>query len=96
LHWWSRVWEYTFIYAAIVNYAKSGMHSFNASLIAKGISILDVGSGVTFLPYMLTQKIPLSKVDCLDYDTSYINYFNQLNNNMRTNARKCMRKFNCI
>lgn len=69
-HWWSRQWEYMYMIQAVREHAKS------AELI------LDLGSGVTFLPYLLKDQIKGLKIDALDYDSKYPTIFEGLNKNM--------------
>jgi len=58
LHQWSRQWEYPYI----IGQAKS--------LKGKGLKALDLGSGITFLPYYLLKKTGISSIVALDYDQS--------------------------
>jgi len=54
LHGWSRRWEYLFVAQAIESWANARSD--------------DAGSGVTFFPYYLCQRIPPANVVCCDSD----------------------------
>lgn len=73
LHSWSRGWEYTFVAAAIRKYAPRDRDLF----------LLDVGSGVTFIDWMVAYDIlkeyPRSRVIALDSNTAYQDWFHQIN-----------------
>lgn len=62
LHQWSRQWEYPWVYA--------GLEEFVQASPAGGQPprILDAGSGVTFFPYLLTERLSGARVTCLDQD----------------------------
>lgn len=65
-HQWSRQWEYPFVYDCIgKNFGQK-----NGKL-----SILDLGSGMTFFPYFLAQRYPNSEMFCLDVDSSLSELF---------------------
>ena len=79
LHSWSRGWEYTFVAAAIRKYAPRH----------RDILLLDVGSGVTFIDWMVAYDIlkeyPRSRVIALDSNTAYQDWFHAIN---KRNAAK--------
>jgi 2-polyprenyl-3-methyl-5-hydroxy-6-metoxy-1,4-benzoquinol methylase len=58
LHQWSRQWEYIYIVQNIEKHAKK----------KKKIKVLDLGSGITFLPYYLKDKLDIHSIKALDYD----------------------------
>jgi len=68
-HWWSRQWEYPYIFHSIKKYGKTGSR------------IIDLGSGITFLPYLVSKTLK-ANVDCLDYDTTYPDIYTKLNAKM--------------
>lgn len=68
LHQWSRQWEYPFVYAKIRELARE----------ARGLRILDAGSGATFFPYFLSEHCTAS-VHCCDYDASLEALYRQIN-----------------
>ncbi len=76
LHQWSRQWEYPFVFSAIKNYV--------ADRDLTSLKILDAGSGITFLPYYITQQIPGAEITCCDNDPSLNSAFKA--NNDRTGS----------
>ncbi len=82
LHTWSRGWEYTFVAAAIRKYAPRD----------RDILLLDVGSGVTFIDWMVAYEIlkdnPRSRVIALDTNTAYQDWFHQINKKNAARARQ--------
>lgn len=69
-HQWSRQWEYPFVFYYINNYIKNNKNI---------ISILDLGSGITFFPYYIASKFNDAKIFCCDFDNSLIELFNHIN-----------------
>lgn len=67
---WSRQYEYTYVYASVVQFMESS---------ASSRCILDIGSGVTFFDYLLAGNIPGSSVIALDNDVTYPDLFKELN-----------------
>lgn len=59
LHWWSRVWEYPYVYYHIQKY----LTKFSDK---GGFKILDFGAGVNFFPFAISKLG--SNVTCLDID----------------------------
>lgn len=55
---WSRIYEYPFVESKIDHFIKN----------KKNIKILDAGSGITFLPYKLSDKQEIKNIVCVDYD----------------------------
>ena len=59
LHWWSRIWEYPYVYYHVKKYLNK--------YIDKGkFKILDFGAGVNFFPFTIANLG--SMVSCLDID----------------------------
>ena len=82
LHSWSRGWEYTFVATAIRKYAPRD----------QDIVLLDVGSGVTFIDWLVAYDIlknsPRSRVLAMDTNAAYQDWFHQIN---KKNAAKALR-----
>lgn len=72
LHQWSRQWEYPFTLSRI-----------SADLAGRPsdepVRILDAGSGVTFLPFLLAETFPNVTVCCCDWDSSLAPVFAAIN-----------------
>lgn len=68
-HQWSRQWEYPYVIAKVEEVAKK----------RKNIRVLDLGSGVTFLPYYLIEKLNVAEIVALDYDDSLEELFHSVN-----------------
>ena len=85
LHQWSRQWEYPFVFGRI-----------ESSLTNTGKPrILDAGSGVTFFPYYLKQKINSAEVYCCDSDESLEAIYRVINGSVQSGVeftRADMRK----
>ncbi len=62
LHHWSRQWEYPYVYERLRE------ELGERSAAAGGARILDAGSGLTFFPHFLAERLPLARVDCCDRD----------------------------
>ncbi len=69
---WSRRWEYPFTAGRILDFCR--MRIGDAP-----IKILDAGSGVTYFPYFICDKIPRAQFICCDYDASYQQMFQDIN-----------------
>src|SRR3954468_74251 len=54
---WSRRWEYPFVAGRMIDF--------------KPRRILDAGSGVTYLPHFLCEKLPDAQVTCCDSNRAY-------------------------
>ena len=63
LHWWSRIWEYPYVYYHI--------NKLLQTKISRNISILDFGCGVNFFPLEISRLG--HEVTCLDNDKMCIN-----------------------
>jgi len=68
---WSRRWEYPFVWQRLQRHA--------AERGSGALSILDAGSGVTFFPYYLGERLPGAQVTCCDYNPSYGRLFERIN-----------------
>ena len=74
-HQWSRQWEYPFVYSSIRSY-----------LNGRGLlcpKILDAGSGITFFPYFLLEKLRGSELACYDYDEKLEQLFRNVNDSRK-------------
>ena len=71
-NWWSRKWEYTFVYSKIMEY-------INTDSNYDKINMLDAGSGITFFPYFIQSEIKDSNVICCDIDENLEIIFNNVN-----------------
>ena len=71
LKFWSRRWEYPFAGRAVLAHA--------ARLGRTDLSICDAGSGVTFFPYLLCDRLPGANVSCLDTNATYAPIFAAIN-----------------
>jgi SAM-dependent methyltransferase len=67
---WSRQWEYPFVFQSVMYY--SAGH-------AAPLKILDAGSGVTFLPWLLQEALPAANVSCCDQDERLAGIYTQIN-----------------
>lgn len=72
LHQWSRQWEYPFVVDRVSEY-------INTDRTSHRVSILDAGSGVTFLPYYITSSFENVRVCCCDYNPSFGAVFSKIN-----------------
>jgi len=70
LHQWSRQWEYPYVFSRINEYLQT----------TENIRILDAGSGFTFFPYLISDRIPDSAVTCCDYDINLKRSHDKINN----------------
>lgn len=61
LHWWSRIWEYPFVYKNLKQLLKKN----------KNLKVLDFGSGTTFFPFTLS-KLGCNVI-CVDNDKVCVN-----------------------
>ena len=73
LKFWSRRWEYPFAGRAVLAHA--------ARLGRTDLRICDAGSGVTFFPYLLCDRLPGAAVSCLDTNATYAPIFAAINKN---------------
>ncbi|GIH03438.1 hypothetical protein Rhe02_15050 [Rhizocola hellebori] len=72
LHQWSRQWEYPFTLSRISTELEHKSSD-------QPVRILDAGSGVTFLPFLLTETFPNATVCCCDWDSSLTPIFDAIN-----------------
>jgi SAM-dependent methyltransferase len=73
LKFWSRRWEYPFAIRATLAHA----HRLGRT----DLKICDAGSGVTFFPYFLADRLPESRISCCDYAATYAPIFAAVNRN---------------
>lgn len=66
LHQWSRQWEYPYI----INQAQA---------VGKKAKVVDLGAGVSFLPYYLKRKLGLHNIVAVDYDPSLKKLYQRVN-----------------
>jgi len=69
---WSRRWEYPFAAGRVLDFCRLRVGD-------SPIKILDAGSGVTYFPYYICDKIPRAQFICCDYDPSYDQMFRDIN-----------------
>jgi SAM-dependent methyltransferase len=69
---WSRRWEYPFTAGRVIDFCQLRIGD-------SPIKILDAGSGVTYFPYYICDKIPRAQFICCDYDASYYQMFREIN-----------------
>ncbi len=72
---WSRRWEYPFVAQRIEEFASQRLGS--------PLQILDTGSGVTYFPYFLSNRLRGIKVTCCDRYSSYRRIFAEINRNLQ-------------
>lgn len=73
LHQWSRILEYPFVFENITeHYQKNEKPDFK---------ILDAGSGFTFFPFYIKEKIQSVAMQCCDYDAKLADFFESSNSN---------------
>ena len=77
LHWWSRIWEYPYIYYNIAKILKN-----NAE--ATPVKILDFGSGVNFFPFSMSKLG--HEIICIDHDPLCIDNLNSILNSYPVNT----------
>jgi len=63
LQHWSRRWEYPYVLEQLLRFA-GGRRAGRAD----GLRILDAGSGLTFFPHLVAQKLAAAEVQCCDRD----------------------------
>lgn len=73
LHQWSRQWEYPYVYSKITNIINNNIKT----------NILDAGSGVTFFPYFLKNRISDSNIFCCDNDINLGNVYGEINDKVK-------------
>lgn len=69
---WSRRWEYPWVAQTVLDWAA-------AQPAGRRLRVLDAGSGVTYLPYLLCERVPTMEVVAFDYDPSYVPMFAAIN-----------------
>ncbi|MYW94294.1 class I SAM-dependent methyltransferase [Amycolatopsis rubida] len=68
LHQWSRQWEYPFVVSRMPD---------------RPARVLDAGSGVTFLPFLIAETAPDADVWCCDQDASLASVFDAVDGPIR-------------
>lgn len=68
---WSRRWEYPFAARSVLAHAERVGRT--------DLFVCDAGSGVTFLPYLLADRLPGSTYRCVDTNASYTRMFAAVN-----------------
>jgi ubiquinone/menaquinone biosynthesis C-methylase UbiE len=71
-HQWSRQYEYPFVY----HYAKEQIERLPAE---DKVRILDAGSGLSFLPYLISKRHKNAIIETYDYDERWKNVFREIN-----------------
>lgn len=71
---WSRRWEYPYVIQRVMEYAATNPN--------QPLKMLDGGSGVTYVPYYLCDKLPNLSVICCDTNVSYAPMFAAINKNV--------------
>lgn len=66
---WSRVWEYTYVWTAVREAARE---------IGRPMTVLDMGSGVTFFPFLLASALPGTTVVASDMNDKYPAIFHNI------------------
>jgi ubiquinone/menaquinone biosynthesis C-methylase UbiE len=72
---WSRRWEYPYVVQRVLEFAE--VQPTDARM-----RIIDAGSGVTYFPYFLCDRLPKAEVTCVDSDPSYPPMFDAINRNV--------------
>jgi ubiquinone/menaquinone biosynthesis C-methylase UbiE len=72
---WSRRWEYPFEAQKVLDYVATQPAD-------RPLKMLDGGSGVTYVPYYLCERVPNLSVVCCDTNTSYAPMFAAINKNV--------------
>jgi SAM-dependent methyltransferase len=72
---WSRRWEYPYVAQRVLEFAE-------AQGLNDRMRVIDAGSGVTYFPYFLCDKIPQAELICIDSDPSYPPMFDAINRNV--------------
>ena len=75
---WSRRWEYPFAWQRVEAFARE--HG------DQPLRVLDAGSGVTYFPYFLADRLPGVKALCCDSDCSYARMFAAINRSRGENS----------
>ena len=79
---WSRRWEYPFVWTLL--------NEFISNNSADQFRILDAGSGLTFFPWYLAERLPRTNVICCDVNRSYTRKFQALSSALGQ-CRVCFR-----
>jgi len=79
LHSWSRQWEYPFVFTRIMDFID--VRSLSS------VRILDCGSGLTFLPFYLANRLPNSEITCCDQDNTLQDFYRRITQDGHCNVR---------
>lgn len=71
LHQWSRQWEYLYIIS-------------QAEKLHKKSKVLDLGAGISFLPFYLKDNLGFKSVVAVDYDKSLSRLYGRVNDSLST------------
>ena len=73
LHTWSRVYEYPFVFCRVMRAV--------AATSTKEVRILDLGSGVTFFPWLIKEFLgnKTASVSAIDVDVDFTSLYDQIN-----------------
>ncbi len=69
---WSRRWEYPYVARRIADLTADGP-------AGQPFAILDAGSGITFMPYYLSDRYENARITCVDSAASYKPTFDRIN-----------------
>lgn len=69
-HQWSRQWEYPYIISRLKG-------------VEKDARIIDLGAGLSFLPYYIKERMGLKNVLAVDYDPSLDKLYGKVNNEVK-------------
>ena len=90
---WSRRWEYPYAAQKVLEFGKrlsredasesqsSSTVSLASSRSDNALHIIDAGSGVTFFPYFVCDRLPAANFTCIDSNPSYPPMFDAINRN---------------
>jgi len=73
LHTWSRVYEYPYVFSRVLRAASANSK--------EKLSVLDLGSGVTFLPWFIYESLHtrISLMSAMDLDPDYASLYDNIN-----------------
>jgi ubiquinone/menaquinone biosynthesis C-methylase UbiE len=82
---WSRRWEYPFVAQRLLEFLQKSPGG--------PLHLLDAGSGVTYLPYLLLEQLPALRVTCVDSNAGYAPLFEAIGSDRRTDAVRFVEGF---
>lgn len=69
-HWWSRVYEYPYVYSRLMRYACG----------KRNLRVLDIGAGVSFFPWLIQSRLGLgSTMLASDFNPKYPAWYKRIN-----------------